>query len=108
MAITDRSKDMAFRTHRVKPKALEDIEGQELLREDKELQNIQARLHYENAYHALSKAIIQGSKEYDKHLDAFKLASDAYYKLKCPHANRERTPSNVINVDDAAKYVQTC
>ena len=89
MAITDRSKDIAFKIHNRQPsKTLDDVEGAELVHEEAEMQKIQARIHYENAYHQLTRAIIQGIEEYTHYLDEFKKASDAYYHLSYPMSHK--------------------
>ena len=89
MAITDRTKDMAFkRVIRSKPIKLEDVEQVELKREDHELTIIQARLHYENAYHALTRTIVStDSADYHAARDIFLKASDAFYKLQYDRVN---------------------
>lgn len=91
MAITDRSKDMAFKPNRIKLKVLEDIEQVELAREDKEIGIIQARLHYENAYHALTRSIVATDNiSYSEARENFLKASDVFYKLQHDRINKEK------------------
>ena len=87
--ITNKKNDVAFRnTHRGNINSLDrTIEEQEICREEVELEIIQARLHYENSFHVLSRIIVNGEhKEYEKYLKEFKEASDKYHKLNLKHS----------------------